>query len=662
MADINNIKILLSNGSVLDYESETSLGIKLNRIVDDLNDPSKRFGDFSYTFNLPRTKNNDQVFEYPDVKGRTRIFIGKTFECNVYNNNQLLLSGIVELVGIDIDQYQCRFYSAFTQLIDDLKDKNLNDMTYLPTIDWDYEQTIVQHIKVAQVSEHIEFPLVFYRTPFMSGGTDVSTSSGFIAEANLGYFYNYVVTTLSFGSKNPMYEAQFPPAIYLKSIIDGIFSDAGWTYNSTFFNREDIQKIIIPFTGKGEDFTGSIITGVTDTLNLNKLLPSKKQSDFLKTVLNAFNLYLIVNPITKSVTIETYDTLFSDNSNPYIINVFDYEKNKTEDDYQILLEEDDTNNFPLGFNRIMDYSGLSNINPTYNVNTNIDIRTSISRPRIRTTYKKDVYQKLWQKTTGTNEIKIGLTPVNYYPYTVINERTLFDGTTTDPQLWTVGLPLISPQTPQDNDGNNFAESEQDNYVQGNDPNNFSYDGGLKMLYYYGTASWNATVAGGSAYKDWLWVGIATGGTVTVPTFARVPICIASPFRLLRESEYNQLITSGFISAADQVTEIGAEAHSVLLTYLGAGSTNNSHIQTFFNLTYGENGLYDNIYTLFHKPKLDNLKNNYLLSGTMRMSENDWNEMQPNRTIQFDDELYRLVSIKNYDPISRIAQIELLKKI
>jgi hypothetical protein len=662
MAQINNIRIILSNGSTLDYEYESLLDIKLNRIVDDLTDPSKRYSDFSYTFNLPRTKKNDNIFEFPDVKGRIRIFIGKTFECEIFNNSVRLLEGIIELVGINDDTYQCRLYSKVSQFIDEIKTKNLNDMEYLPTIDWNYEETIIEHIKVAPVSEHIEFPFIFYKTPFMSGATNVNTQSGFIAEANLGFFYNYVISTLPFGSKNPFYEAQFPPAIYLKSIIDGIFSDAGWTYKSSFFDREDIQKIIIPFTGKGEDFTGSVISGeTTNRLNLNKLLPSKKQSDFLKTILNTFNLYLIPNPNDKSVSIETYNTLFSNNSNPYKINVFDYEKLKIEDDIAIILDEDDNSDFPLGFNRIMDYSALSNINPTYNVNTCIDIRLSISQPRITTTYKKDVYQKLWQKTTGEKEIKIGLSPVNYYPYNVINERTIFEGATTIPPLWTVGIPLISKQTPQDNDGNNFAADKDDNYVVGNDPNNYSYNGDLKMLYYYGKASWNATIDGGSSYKDWLWVGIATGGTVTVPTFARLPICIASPFRLLRNSEYNQLISGNLISSNDRVTEIGAEAHSVLLTYLGAGTTNEAHSPTFFSLTFGENSLYDNIYSVFHKPKIDDYKNNYLLKGTMRMNENDWYEMQINRTLLFDDELYRLVSIKEYDPILNIAKIEIIKK-
>jgi hypothetical protein len=668
MSTVANIRIELSNGYFLDYKRPEDLGIKFNRIVDDYNNPTKRFGEFSYTFNLPRTKNNDEVFEYPDVKGRVKIFVGKKFECRVFNHSTLLLDGILELTGINAESYNCIFYSKVSQLFDDLRDKSLNEMTYLPTIDWDFENTIAEHIKVAPVSEHIEFPLIFYKTPFMSGATNanIAAPSGFPAEAHLGYYYNYVLSTLPFKGQNPLYEAALPPAIYLKSIMDGIFSDAGWTYNSTLFQRADIQKIIIPFTGNGEDFSGSIISGTTGyTLNINKLLPDIPQIEFLKTVIDTFNLYFIVNNEDKSITLEPYSTLFRDLSNPYPINVFNISKRRIDDTYKITLEEDDTNSLALGFGRIMDYSAIANNNPTYNVNTCIDIRLSISKPRITTTYKKDAYNKLWNKTTGTKEIKIDLTPCNYYPYTIINERSIGNATTSVPQLWTVGIPLISPQTPQDNDGNFYAEDTDTNYVEGNDPNNFNYDGGLKFLYYYGKVNWNPPlIGGGSLYKEWVWFGLATGGTVTVPTFANVPVCIASPFRLISQNEFNTLksnITSGAISTEERITEKGAEVHSVLLTYFGAASFGGNYEITNFNLTFGENTVYDNLYTVFHKPKFDDMENGYVLSGTMRMDENDWREMQINRPLLFNDELYRLVAIKNYDPVTKIAQIEMIRK-
>lgn len=666
MADINNIRIELSNGERLDYQSETSLGIKLNRIADDFIDPSKRFGEFSYTFNLPKTKNNDRIFEFPDAKGRIRIFVGKTFECDVFNNNQQLLSGIIELVGITDDTYQCRFYSKITQLVDELKGKKLNDMTYLDTVDWEYEVSIINHIRGVNRIPHVEFPMSYYQTPFISGGTRLGMVTT-RAEINLALVYNYMNTNSGFNynRRNPRYEAAFPPAIYLKSIMDGIFADIDWTYNSSFFNRADIQKIIIPFVGSGQDFSGAVtdVTGGTDQLNLNKLLPKIGQAEFLKTVLNTFNLYMIPDVVNKSVVIETYNVLFADNSNPYPINVFDYEKNYLDTANLITTKDDGGNELPLGFNRIMDYAALTGDNPTYIVNTSIDVRTAISKPVLSQTYGKETFNKLWNKTTGTKEIKLSLSACNYYPYTLINDRSRFNATTTALPYFTVGIPLISPQTPQNNEGKDFAESIEQNFVEGNDPSNFDYKGGLKMAYYYGAAAYNKSIDGGlTAYNDWQWVGIATGGTVTAPTFARVPVCIASPFILLSTEQFEDLKANIPLSSLEYTDERGAEIHSILLTYYSAGDyVNDTHEPTTFSLTFGENSVYDNIYTTFHKKKYDDLENSYLLSGSIRMDENDWAAMQLNRTLLFDNELYKLVSIKGYDPIQRIASIEMIKK-
>lgn len=664
MANSNNILIQLANGQHLDYTAETDLGIKLNRIVDDFIDPSKRYGEFSYTFSLPKTKNNDLVFEFPDSKGRIRVFNGKTFACDVYNNNQILLSGIIELTGTKVDSYECRFYSKLTQFTDTIKGKKMNDMTYLPTIPWQFEKSIANHIRVAPISSHIEFPFCFYRTPFISGGTQVPITTT-RAEINLGQVYNWwTSSSVAFNQKNPMYQPAFPPAIYLKSMMDGLFADAGWSYNSSFFNRSDIQRIIVPFTGGGEDFTGAITTGHTgNTLNLNKLLPKMNQSDFLKMILNTFNLYMIPDQVNKNMVIETYNTLFSDNSNPYPITVFNQEKIYLDTANLITTKDDKNNNLALGFNRIFDYSGVTNVNPSYFLNTCTDTRAGLLKTKLTETYNKEAYTNLWNKTTGTKEIKLNLSPTNYYPYTLVNDHSIFNATTTEKPYWTIGIPLISPQTPSDNNGNDYSEGNDQDYVQGNDPSKWSYDGGFKMLYYYGKIAYQQIIATTTAYKDWIWVGLATGGTITVPTFAKVPICLASPFILLDKAHKDALVSdlNNIISKEQRSSEAGAEIHSILLTYYGAGTTDDTHVPTSFSLTFGENPIYDNIYTTFHQKKYDDFENSYILKGNMRMDENDWDAMQINRPLIFDGELYKLVSIKNYDPINRYAEIELIKK-
>lgn len=667
----NNIKIELYNGELLDYESPESLGIKLNRVVDDLNNPSKRFGEFSYTFNLPKSKNNIRVFEFPDTKGRTRIFIGKSFQCRVFNGSELLLDGLIELQSFDSDSLKCLFYSKVTQLLDDLKGKKLVDMISLPTIPWDYEQTIIDHLNGSKASEHIEFGLCFYRTFFMQGADPsvVVSSSGFISEANLGYHYNYVNSFLGFTNKNPLYFTQLPPQFYLTSLMNGMLEDAGWSLGGSFFQNPDIRKIVIPFVGDSETYSGAIVTGVTTYLNLNKLLPDVNQTDFLSGVINAFNLYFTIDPIKKQINFETYNTLFGSSVNPYdVTNRLDLSTvviSNSESNTRLSFSSDDSNELALGFNRVLDYKNLSNNNPTYFLNTNIDIRASIGSPRITDTYNQNAFENLFNKVSGDQEIKIEFSASNYFPYTIINEVNITGGTTTTPQLWTIGIPLISPQTPQDNNGYNYAEDGQ-NFAVGNDGNSWSYDGGLKMYYYYGAGLYDFKVQNHKDYKSFLYINIATGGTATVPTSVKVPIHFLSPFKLLTVTEKSDLISqmSNYTGLSYSTNEVGAEAHSLLTTFYNVANTGNTHTPTSFSLTLGSNPNFysPNLYSEFHQLKYDRLENGHILKGVMQMNSFDWKQMQINRTIRFNDLLYQLVSIKNYDPVDQSCELTLLRKL
>lgn len=64
MANLSNIDILIDNQYHLDYETAESLGLKLSKKVLDQNDLTKRFGEFSYSFSVPKTKVNSTIFNH----------------------------------------------------------------------------------------------------------------------------------------------------------------------------------------------------------------------------------------------------------------------------------------------------------------------------------------------------------------------------------------------------------------------------------------------------------------------------------------------------------------------------------------------------------------------------------------------------------------------
>jgi hypothetical protein len=47
---------------------------------------------------------------------------------------------------------------------------------------------------------------------------------------------------------------------------------------------------------------------------------------------------------------------------------------------------------------------------------------------------------------------------------------------------------------------------------------------------------------------------------------------------------------------------------------------------------------------------------------MRMNTQDWQEMQIERPILYNSEIYNIVSIEGYDPILKTCTIKLIKKL
>lgn len=672
---VSNLKIVLDNGSQLDYEDASSLGIKLNRVVDDFNNPSKRFGEFSYTFSIPKNKINRIAFEFPDAKGRTRVFNGKQFGCKILNNNDLIHDGIIELKSFDKDSYNLLFFSSVTQLLDELKSKKLIDIESLPIIPWNNEQTVIAHINNNYTIDQkdFQFLMAFYVPPVMTGATGQGITSNLKDEDVFGYYYGYLTSNLNYGNKNPFgYYQKFPPAIYLRSIIRAMLADAGWTLGGTFFEDQDIKRLIVPFTGNAEDFTGSISSG---QLDLNKVLPDIGQSEFLNSVINLFNLYFTIDVKGKQINFETFNTMFRSTFNPYdITNKIDTESiqiSKPDTEPKISFTSDSNNALVAGYNRIFDYSAViaGEKHPTWAMNVNNVLRVSMSKPKLTETYNKDAYSSHWNKTSGEKEIKLNFAPCNYYSYAIINERSRTNTTYSSAKYglpaFSVGIPLISDQTPQDSKGKFFSQEGED-YCKGNDVANMAYDGGLKLLYYYGLVAYDFPLTGSSsptvAYNQFSWIGIATGGTCVQPTMRRVVVPIASPYKLLNNREKNDLVTTISNFTGEKYSKAGAEAQGLLTTWYSASKADDGHIYSNFSLTMGEDSLYPNLYSKFHESKYNNLRNGSLLKATMTMNSFDWSEMQIYRPVLYDREVYRLVSINNYDPINQIAEINLLKYI
>ena len=87
---------------------------------------------------------------------------------------------------------------------------------------------------------------------------------------------------------------------------------------------------------------------------------------------------------------------------------------------------------------------------------------------------------------------------------------------------------------------------------------------------------------------------------------------------------------------------------------------NPSIESTTSLRY-DNGNLRGLYDLYFDDVIDTYNRSHLLELNVALRPYDWNQMQSNRLIKYKNDIYKLVSIKDYDPINaNLAKVTLMK--
>jgi hypothetical protein len=181
-----------------------------------------------YSFELPSTHNNDIIFSrFYDVSEET-------------GNKQVLLSASIEVNGLP-------FFSGLAQLTSstiegDLfywKGKTYKVSFYGNNVDW-----------VAQLKDKYLYQYD-YGTHTFDSGTVLNSFSNIYTD-----IYKYIlIKWKNWDVSGEVQWSEFTPALFVKAILDRIFSDIGYTYTSNFFSLDSAERLImpVPLTDKIDD-------------------------------------------------------------------------------------------------------------------------------------------------------------------------------------------------------------------------------------------------------------------------------------------------------------------------------------------------------------------------------------------------------------------------
>ena len=269
---------LLEDGQVIvDLYEDEDLPLTLS--VDDFKNVAEKVQSYSKAFNLPSTKRNNRIFDA--IFEITREYDGLIFnpykrtKCVLKQDGFILFEGYLRMLDITGKEgeisYNVNLYSEVIALADTLKDRAFRDLDFTeleheynrtqiaaswndaPTFGITYTNPSTSGFRDANSS--VKYPFVDWNHQILVGGSSGSGNSATVGNPEL-----------------PTLETAFRPFINIKYLIDRIFEASEFTYESTFFNTTDFEKLYMDFNWGADNAPVVFNTSSTITRNSKQIL------------------------------------------------------------------------------------------------------------------------------------------------------------------------------------------------------------------------------------------------------------------------------------------------------------------------------------------------------------------------------------------------------
>lgn len=258
--------------------------ISVTSNIQNVNDISKVFTDFSQSFTVPATPHNNKIFKHwyenaidNGFDARTRKDAYIELDYASFRKGKIQLEKASYKNGV-IDNYQITFFGSLVSLKDTFAGKFLKDLN-LSAYNFSYTGTVVKTRVTGGAGNDVMFPLISSKNVWQwnTNGNDVQ---------------NWDITK----EPTPIYYSDLFPAIRVKRIFDAIASSLGvtftgeflsdtrftraflWLKNSELFELKTIANKLNFQTNTSTTGTQGIFNVFSDTLNYVKPTAPEYQS------------------------------------------------------------------------------------------------------------------------------------------------------------------------------------------------------------------------------------------------------------------------------------------------------------------------------------------------------------------------------------------------
>ena len=260
---IQDIKQVTDPISYIKVDLFKDESIELNSTIQNVNDISKTFSDFSQSFTIPASAKNNSVFQHyynTDIDGtfNPNIRIRGYIECG----SLPFKYGVIQLEDVKLkdmqpDSYTIRFFSASVNLSDRFKEDDLTSLD-LSEFDHEYNVSIFDATYSNNLGEDLYYPLVTSERPYQIGtadANDITNVSGQLKYTDLRPALKLIRIIEAIETK---YNFTFDRAFLGRAVFKNLHM---WCFNNLGFSVDALNGVPIDFTTKGnlEDISGVTI-------------------------------------------------------------------------------------------------------------------------------------------------------------------------------------------------------------------------------------------------------------------------------------------------------------------------------------------------------------------------------------------------------------------
>jgi len=217
--------------------------VTINSSVQNINDVSKVFTDFSQSFTVPASKENNRIFKHYYKADITGGFDARTKKSAVITiNNLTFKKGKIRLEAINMSNqiaksYKVTFFGEIVKLKDLIGDDKLNELDYLDNLSHDYDgATVLQGLTdgldlLPSYDKGVIYPLISPKRRFLYDST-VNTPDD-----------DSSINIADVGSTNGLLWRDLKPAIRLIHIFEAIEDKYNLTFTRDFLGRSEFTQL-----------------------------------------------------------------------------------------------------------------------------------------------------------------------------------------------------------------------------------------------------------------------------------------------------------------------------------------------------------------------------------------------------------------------------------